>query len=67
MVRLSWSDDEANKFLSTEWSQESFDDWDDFRCSLFKEDWEVDKLIESIQKDLDEEVSFDDIKFKYLE
>jgi hypothetical protein len=67
MVRLSWGDAEANKFLRTEWSQESFDDWDDFRCSRFKKDWECDQLIEAIQKDLDENLSFDDIKLKYLE
>jgi len=66
MVKLSLTDEEMKMFEKVEWELEGDDNWwyDLLDCDL-KEDWVASKLIESIQKDIDEKLSIDEIYGKY--
>jgi len=66
MVKLSLTDEEMKMFEKVEWELEGDDNWwyDLLDCDL-KEDWVASELIESIQKDIDEKLSIDEIYGKY--
>ena len=67
MVKLSLTDEEKQMFEKVKWELEEDDNWwyDLLECDL-KEDWDASELIESIQKDIDEKLSIDEIYGKYL-
>ena len=67
-IYASRSDDEYEAFVSQAWLVDGDDTWwEDLICSDMKQDWTCDELTKSIQSDLDEGLSVDEIKVKYLE
>ena len=66
-IYASWSDDEYEAFVSQDWVIDGDDTWwEELICSDMDKEWKCDELTKSIQKDLDESLSVDDIKLKYL-
>jgi len=67
-IYASWSDDEYEAFVCQDWLVDDDDTWwEDLICSDMKQEWSCDELTKSIQSDLDEGLSVDEIKVKYLE
>ena len=66
MVYLELTEEEVKKFESVSWEIGDDDNWwFDLLQSNFKEDWDCDELIKSIQKDVDEKLSVEEIYGKY--
>ena len=67
-IYASWSDDEYEAFVSKDWVIDEDDTWwEDLVCSDMEKEWTCEELTKSIQSDLDEGLSVDEIKVKYLE
>lgn len=66
MVKLELTEEELKKFEKVSWELEDDDTWwyDLIQCN-FKEDWDCDELIQSIQKDVDDKLTIDEIYVKY--
>lgn len=66
MVKLDFTEEELKKFESVSWEIGDDDNWwFDLLQSSFKVGWDCDELIKSIQKDVDEKLSVDEIYVKY--
>ena len=66
MVYLELTEEEVKKFETVPWEIGDDDNWwFDLLQSNFKEDWECDELIQSIQKDVDEKLTIEEIYVKY--
>tara|TARA_R100000734_G_C3291525_1_gene83296 strand:+ start:558 stop:782 length:225 start_codon:yes stop_codon:yes gene_type:complete len=70
MIYLSdWSLEDKNKLCSQKWAIEGDDDWyreDLYHTDLLVDDWTCDSLIESINKDIEEKLSVQEILEKYV-
>ena len=66
MVKLSFTEEEIKMFENVDWVLEDDDTWwfDLIQCDL-KQDWDPSDLLNSIQKDMDEKLSMDEIYEKY--
>ena len=66
MVKLSLTDEEKKMFENVKWELDEDDSWwYDLICCDFEKEWVASELIESIQKDIDENLSIDEIYGKY--
>ena len=67
-IYSAWTEQEYESFVSQDWVIDGDDTWwEDLICSDMKKVWICDELTKSIQSDLDEGLSVDQIKVKYLE
>ena len=67
-IYSAWTEEEYQEFVSQDWVIDGDDTWlEDLICSDMKQVWICDELTKSIQSDLDEGLSVDEIKVKYLE
>ena len=66
MVKLSFTEEEIKMFEKVDWELEDDDTWwfDLIQCDL-KQDWDPSDLLNSIQKDMDQKLSMDEIYEKY--
>ena len=65
-VYSKWTEAEQDSFYSKAWGVGDWDWWDDFVCSEFKDEWTFDDLVQALKVDIDEPLSLDEIKVKYL-
>ncbi len=66
-VYSKWTDAQKDTFYCEAWGVGDWDWWDDFANSEFKEEWTFDDLVQALKEDIDESLSLDEIKVKYLE
>jgi len=67
-IYSAWTEQEYESFVSQDWVIDGDDTWwEDLICSDMKQEWACDELTKSIQSDLHEGLSVDQIKVKYLE
>ncbi len=69
-IYRQWTDEENELFRTREWPKEHPNDpwkqfWGYFLCCNFKQQWTYDDLVKSIEDDLKEDKSFEDLKVKY--
>ncbi len=62
-----WTDEENELFGTRDWSKGDSEWWDYFICCSFKQQWTYEDLVKSLDADLEEDKSIDEIKVKYLE
>lgn len=66
MVKLSLTNEEIDRWDSQKWTLGEDDTWwYDLRCTDFKQDWECDELINSINQDIKDNLNVDEIYVKY--
>lgn len=64
-----WSFEDKDKLCSQKWEIDGDDDWyrEDLYCSeLALDDWTCDKLIEAVNKDIEDKLSVEEILAKYV-
>ena len=66
-IYRQWTDEEHDLFLTREWLKFENEWWGYFLCSSFKEQWSYEDLVKSLDADLEEDKSIDEIREKYLE
>ena len=67
MVKLSFTEEEIGLFEKVAWETEEDDNWwFDLLACEFEQEWTASDLKNSIQKDMDEKLSVDEIYEKYL-
>ena len=65
----NWSFEEKDKICSQVWKIGGDDDWyreDLYHSELILDDWTCDALIEAVDKDIEEELSVEEILSKYV-
>ena len=64
-----WSDEDKNRLCLQEWEIDGNDDWyrEELYCSELKlDDWTCDSLIESVNKDIKDKLTVEEILDKYV-
>ena len=66
-VFAKWSDDECSTFDSNDWKIDGDDFWIGrlMAGSVFEKEWDMVELVESLQTDMKEGLSVEDIREKY--
>ena len=66
-VFAKWSESELEKFDAHDWKIDGDDEWmGEFIVYIFEKEWTMAELVESLEADILNELSSEDIKEKYV-
>ena len=66
-VFAKWTETELEKFEAHDWKIDGDDEWmGEFIVYIFEKEWTMAELVESLEADIEEELSSEDIKEKYV-